>query len=98
MGCQALEYMEQCYVMSIDTEWFHSRIREKYGSLRAFARAEKVHGLNGPLAQPNLTTLLNGKRPTPMLITEAVDFAEALEVPVVEIIQRAGVKVRKPLR
>lgn len=77
--------------MRVDTQWFNDMIsRTAYGSQRRIAR--KIRGRHGrPLDPAALSLMLRGKRA--MQISEARQFADILNVPLIEVLRRAGISV-----
>jgi hypothetical protein len=78
-------------MVKIDTAWFADRIREsRYGSQRALAPHMK-NRLGAPLDAGALSLLLQGKRS--MTLAEIEQLVTLLEVPMVEALSRAGLKM-----
>lgn len=72
----------------VDTEWFHARVVERYGSLRKMA--PHLHSRTGePMTIWSLSTLLRGARP--MHLHEAQQLATTLGLPLTTILLRVGV-------
>lgn len=74
----------------IDTEWFHAQITRQFGSLRRFAPLMRTRG-GKPLLQSGLTRLLRGEHE--MLVSQAAELSRLLQVPIVVIIEKAGVEI-----
>lgn len=76
----------------IDTQWFRERIRSsRYRSLRSLAKV--MSGRNKDLNISSLSLMLRGKRL--MLARTVADLANLLDIPVAEILRRAGYPVKK---
>jgi hypothetical protein len=77
----------------IDTEWFLERITETVGTQTALA--ERMRNRRGePLDKASLHGLLHGRRR--LALEEAVQLAEALGVPLAQVIEHAGHPVKAP--
>ncbi len=77
-------------VMSIDTRWFKEKIKaSRYRTLRGVAR--RMQGRNGPMEMSSLFHMLKGTRQ--MKLVEARQLADLLEIPLIDVIRRAGVHV-----
>lgn len=75
-------------MQKIDSEWFQNKIRNsKLRSQRQFAKRMKGRD-NRPLDPASLHYMIMGKRS--MQIHEAHQLSELLEVPMTEILKRAG--------
>lgn len=71
--------------MNIDTPWFVERItRSRYGSQRQLALAIGS-------SPSHLSLMLNGHQPVTLQAAAAI--AKALEVPLLEVLERAGYEV-----
>jgi len=75
--------------MKVDTGWFNDVIRKSpYGSQRRLAK--KLRGRHGRSLDPSaLSLMLRGKRA--IQLHEARQFADLLDVPLVEVLRHAGV-------
>jgi hypothetical protein len=77
--------------MKPDAAWFNAKIRSRFQNQRAFApKMKDRHGR--PLDQPKLSRMLRGERA--MQLHEARQFAELLGVPLIEVLERAGLRSR----
>lgn len=79
--------------MKVDTAWFNAIIaKSPYGSQRRLAR--KIMGRHGKALDASaLSLMLRGKRQ--MQIDEARQLADLLDVPLVEVIQHAGIETHE---
>lgn len=82
--------------MKVDVEWFTRKIAEsRFGSIRQLA--PHVIRFNGkPMDQPMLSRVLSGDRE--LTAHEAVQLAILLEVPLVEVMERYGLRVPQKIR
>ncbi len=76
----------------IDTAWFKDQATRAFGSIRKMA--PRIIGRNGcPLDPATLVRAFNGQRE--FTLAEIEQIARLLDVPVLEVIRRAGVEVDK---
>lgn len=79
---------------AIDTAWFQARIRaSRFRSMRGIApHLRNIRGL--PMSIDGLVQRLHGRRQ--LRIGEARQFADLLEIPLADVLRRAGIDTRGP--